>query len=112
MPAARRHAHPCRTGELRMHRPGFPRQALLIALVGLVAACSGQTPSGSAPQAGQAATSQAAASTSQRKSLTIAIPSDINALVGGVGLAGINSQSSHYVQAFVHSFVTTTDRDS
>jgi peptide/nickel transport system substrate-binding protein len=81
----------------------------LAVLLMLLVGCAGpaSTPTTSRPGAGP----EQSATQAQRKALTIVIPADINALVGQVGLAGINAQSSNYAKEFINTFVTMTNHE-
>src|SRR5262245_20125135 len=84
---------------------------LSIFLVSCTSPSPAPTTSQTPPGQGQSSQPSQPSQPTQRKSITIVMPSDINALVGGVGLAGINSQSSTYAKEFINSFMTTMDQE-
>jgi len=50
-----------------------------------------------------------AASSAQRKAITVALPAELNALATDLGVFGALSRPTSYVHAFLHSYVTVRD---
>jgi peptide/nickel transport system substrate-binding protein len=86
------------------------RLPFAVAMLAVLVACANPSAPATTPGARSDQLAQSG-QPAQRKSLTIMIPSDVNALVGSVGLAGINAQSSNYVKDFINTFVTALDQD-
>src|SRR5258708_1473613 len=86
-----------------------PRVSIAALVLFIVAACATVPASrGSLPWSGA---SPADASSGARKTISIALRGDINALTGDADQSGRNSPPSIYVQEFVNAYLTVRDQN-
>jgi peptide/nickel transport system substrate-binding protein len=74
-------------------------------------ACASPAPSASTGAGSGQANAQPPAAAAKRKVLTIALQSEINALVSSVNMNGINTLSSRYAHQFMNTYVTERDQN-